>query len=476
MFPKIIKKIAARAVFVSAAALSFVHSAWAILPIQQWTEPSGARVWLVESPGIPMVDVQVDFDAGSRRDPAARAGLAQAAAAMASKGVAAGPGGAPALDENALGEAWADLGASFGAGADRDAFSYALRSLTDPALLERAVQLAARQMGHPSYPQGIWQRERERWNAAIKEAQTRPGTIAAQAFADAVYGSHPYGQRAKAETLARIETADLQAFHQRYLQACRARVAIVGAVTRAQAQSLVQTLLSQLPRPPEGQGCAELPPVPAVQPLAKAVDENIPFASAQAHVLIGQPGIVRRDPDFLALLVGNHILGGGGFTSRLTDEVREKRGLSYSVGSGFSPGLNAGAFVVGLQTRPDQAAQAVQVSKEVLQRFVEQGPTEAELRAAKDNLIGGFALRIDSNRKLLGNVVNIATNGLPLDYLEHWTDRVAALTVADIRAAFQRHLQPDRMVTVVVGAVAAAAAPAAAPAPAPAASAAGARP
>lgn len=479
MFSNTLKKIAARALFVSAGAVFYAHSAWAILPIQHWTEPSGAGVWLVESPGIPMVDVQVNFDAGSRRDPGAQAGLAQAAALMASRGVAAGADGTPALDENALGEAWADLGASFDAGADRDAFSYSLRSLTDPALLDRAVRLAARQMGHPSYPADIWQRERTRWDAAIKEAETRPGTIAAQTFAADVFGSHAYGQRATAETLARIGVADLQAFHQRYLQACRARVAIVGAVSRAQAQALVQTLLSQLPQPPQGQGCAALPPVPAVQPLAKAVEQNIPFASAQAHVLIGQPGIVRKDPDFLALLVGNHILGGGGFTSRLTNEVREKRGLSYSVGSGFSPGLNAGAFVIGLQTRPDQAAQAVQVSQEVLKRFVEQGPTEAELRAAKDNLIGGFALRIDSNRKLLGNVVNIATNDLPLDYLEHWTDRVAALTVADIRAAFQRKLQPDRMVTVVVGGAAAPAAQAAAapaPAPAPAASAPGARP
>ncbi len=447
---KIIKTIAARALLVSAGAIFYTQSAWALLPIQHWTEPSGARVWLVESPAIPMVDVQVDFDAGARRDPAPQAGLAAAAALMGSKGVEAGGADEPALDENDLGEAWADLGASLEAGAERDGLVFSLRSLTEPDLLERAARLAARQLGQPSFAQNVWQRERARWAAAIKEADTRPGTVATKAFAAAVYGGHPYGQRPTAQTLANIEAADLQAFHARYLQACRARVSIVGALTRAQAQQLVQTLLSRLPAPPPAD-CAPLPAVPEVQPLEKAVQEDIPFASAQAHVLIGQPGFVRRDPDFLALLVGNHILGGGGFTSRLTNEVREKRGLSYSVGSSFSPGLNAGAFVVGLQTRPDQAAQAVRVTRDVLKRFVEEGPTEAELRAAKDNLIGGFALRIDSNRKLLANVVNIAWNGLPLDYLEHWTDRVQALTVADIRAAFQRKLQPARMVTVVVG-------------------------
>ena len=444
---KTLKTIAARALLVSAGAIFYTQSAWALLPIQHWTEDSGARVWLVESKAIPMVDVQIDFDAGSRRDPAAQAGLAAASALMSAKGVRATATGDAAMDENDLGEAWADLGASFEAGAERDGLVFTLRSLTEPDLLERAARLAARQLGEPSFPAPVWQRERARWEAGIKEADTRPGTVASKAFSTAVYGTHPYGQRPTAETLARIGVEDLQAFHTRYQRACRARVAIVGALDRAQAQALARTLLARLP---QGE-CTPLPPVPEVQPLAQASEQRIPFASAQAHVLVGQPGFVRRDPDFLALLVGNHILGGGGFTSRLTNEVREKRGLSYSVGSGFSPGLNAGAFVVGLQTRPDQAAQALQVTQDVLARFVAEGPTEAELRAAKDNLIGGFALRIDSNRKLLANVVNIAWNDLPLDYLEDWTDRVEALTVADIRAAFQRKLQPGRMASVVVG-------------------------
>ena len=185
--------------------------------------------------------------------------------------------------------------------------------------------------------------------------------------------------------------------------------------------------------------------------LNAAQEVKIPFDSAQAHVLIGQPGFKRDDPDFFDLTVGNYILGGGGFVSRLYAEVREKRGLSYSVYSYFSPGLHAGAFTIGLQTRPDQAAQAVQVSRDVLTRFLNEGPTDAELKAAKDNLIGGFALRIDSNAKLLDNIANIGWNQLPLDYLDTWTQAVDKITLADIKAAFNRKLRADAMVTVVVG-------------------------
>ena len=319
-----IKNIAARALLVSAGAIFYSNAAWALLPIQHWTEPSGAKVYLVESPVIPMVDVQIDFDAGTRRDPAGQSGLATAVAAMASKGVKA-LGAEPALDENGLGEAWADLGASFEAGADNDALHYTLRSLTDPPLLDKAARLAARQMGEPSFPADVWPRDRARWSASLKESLTRPSTVAAHAFGAAVYGSHPYGTRTTEETLARINVADMQTFHTQHIAACRAKVSIVGAVSRAQAQALVATLLSRLPATT---GCAPLPPVGEISALAAPVEQNIPFASAQAHVLIGQPGFQRRDPDFVALLVGNHILGGG-FVSRLTNEVREKRGLSY---------------------------------------------------------------------------------------------------------------------------------------------------
>lgn len=436
---------------VACAAWLSVAVSWAAIPIEHWTQPGGAQVYLVQSRSLPMVDVQIDFDAGARHDPADKAGLATVTAALASRGIRASAAG-PALDENALGEAWADLGASFGASAGNDRMGFSLRSLTYPDLLPRVVALAARQLGEPSFPADVWQREREQLVASIRESDTRPATVAGKAFAAAVYGSHPYGYRMTEASLAAIGVDDMRALYQRAIRACRAKVSIVGDVSRAQADELVTGLFARLGAQGD-QACAPWPPVPEVAPLAQpAATRSIPFDSAQAHVLIGQPGIRRNDPDFLALTVGNYVLGGGGFVSRLYAEVREKRGLSYSVYSYFAPGLHAGAFTVGLQTRPDQAAQAIAISRDVVAQFVREGPSAQELQAAKANLIGGFALRLDSNRKLLDNVANIAWNGLPLDYLDTWTAAVERLTVDDVKAAFARVLRPDTMVTVVVGA------------------------
>jgi len=464
-------QVGVRALFSCAlAALTGLMAApaHAVLPIVHWQQPNGAAVYLVSSMAIPMVDVQIDFDGGSRRDPAKQAGLANAMAGAMALGLRAAPavggnGLAPAMDENALSDAWADLGASFGGGASADRLSFSLRSLTYADVLQQAAALAARALAEPAFPDRLWARERDKHIAALKEAQTRPAVLASQAYAQAVYGSHPYGYAETEATLKAIQAADLRAHHARYVRACNAHVSVVGAVNPAQADALVAQILGRLP----ATECPTLPSVADVAPLQGAQDIRIPFDAAQAQVLLGQPGVARATPDYFALLVGNHILGGGGFSSRLTAEVREKRGLSYSVSSGFSPGLHAGAFTISLQTRPDQADAALAVVHDVLNSFITDGPTQAELQAAKAFLIGGFPLRLDSNRKLLDNVANIAWNQLPLDYLDTWTAQIAALNIGDIRAAMARVLQPERMVTVVL-------APAEAPASAPVANAGGA--
>ncbi len=446
-----LKKTAAHAAFAGVVAL-FGLSAQAAIPIQHWTLANGARVYFAPVSALPIVDVQIDFDAGSRRDPAPQAGLASVTAGMVEKGVRA-VGSDPALDQNALGEAWADLGAEFGVGASGERTSFSLRTLSDAKVLDKAVALAAREIGEPAFPDDVWQRERQRIDAAIKEANTKPGTIVGRNFAQSVYGAHPYGQETTEATLARIDVAAMRQRYEQLVVPCRAKLTIVGAVTRAQADTIANTLLARLPQTGvAGSTCTALPAVPPVASLTAPNELRIPFDSAQAQVLLGQPGYLRSDPDHFALTLGNYILGGGGFVSRLTEQVREKRGLTYSIYSGFSPGMEAGAFRIAFQTRPDQADAAIKVSREVLAKFVADGPTEAELKAAKDNLIGGFPLLLDSNRKLLGNISNIAWNDLPLDYLDTWQQRMGAVTAAQIKAAFASKLQPERMVTVIVGA------------------------
>jgi zinc protease len=443
-----IKRIASSAFAICATGIIYSQSAWAALPIEHWTQASGAQIYLVQSPAVALVDMEIDFDAGSRRDPAAKAGLAGVTASMTGKGVRA-HGNQPALNENGLNDAWADLGANFGSGASADRMMFTLRSLSDPAILLPAVKLAARQIGEPTYPADVWDQERQRSIAGLREADTRPGTLAGKTYIKAVYGGHPYGQFPTEASLKAITVSDMQALHDRALRSCAAKVSIVGDVDHARADELATVVLSRLP----SGNCVAQPAVDAVPPLAHAEDIRLPFpGAAQAHIYIGQPGVPRSDPAYFPLLVGNHILGGGGFVSRLTEQVREKRGLSYSIYSGFNPGLEAGAFTIALETRPDQAAEAVKVAHSVLDGFVAEGPTAAELKAAQANLIGGFPLRIDSDAKLIGNVANIAWNGLPLDYLDTWTSHVRDVTLQDIRTAFTRVLQPDRMVTVVVGA------------------------
>lgn len=439
-----------QAVFGTCFCAFFSAGAVAALPIQKFQLANGAVVHLVESPAIAMLDVQIDFDGGSRRDPPSQVGLANMTAALLEKGVMA-RSGLPSLDENALGEAWADLGAQFDASAGSDRFSFTLRSLTEPDLLAKAVALAARQIAEPAFPDDVWQRDKQKVIAGIKESDTRPATLARRAYSQAVYGGHPYGHEFTEAGVAAIRTADMRAFYQATVVACRARISLVGAVNRAQAEQVATAMLARLPQTP----CANLPalsPVAEVMPLAQSVQRTIAFDAAQAQVLMGQPGYKRSDPAFFPLLVGNYILGGGGFVSRLMTEVREKRGLTYGVSSNFSPGMHAGAFTVSLQTRPDQAQQALDVARQVVKDFVATGPLDAEVKAAKDNLTGGFALLIDSNRKLLGNISNIAWYGLPTTYLDTWTAQIDKVTAQDVKAAMAAKLQPEKMVTIILGA------------------------
>jgi zinc protease len=426
----------------SCALAALVLALWApfaaaVLPIEQWTTSRGARVYFVRADAIPMLDVNIDFDAGARHDPPGRSGLASMTTAMLARGV-------DGLDEAMLAERFAELGASRGGGAGDDRASLSLRTLSSARERDAAVDLLARIAARPTFPVALLERERERTIQGLRESLVRPDAIAQRAFQSLTYPAHPYGVDPTPESIAAIGRDDLVAYHRARFGANGAVVSMIGAITRAQAEAIAERLTRELPA---GVPAAALPEVTTPSPA----ERRIAHPATQSHILIGAPAIARSDPDFFPLFVGNYVLGGGGFVSRLTAEVREKRGLSYSVYSFFSPMAQRGPFTVGLQTRKEQTDEALKVVRETLAGFVAAGPTEDELRAAKQNLVGGFALRIDSNRKILDNLANIGWYRLPLDYLERWPDRVEAVTVAQVRDAFRRTVSPERLVTVIVG-------------------------
>lgn len=414
--------------------------AHALLPIQAWTASSGARVLLVVNSDLPMLDISVDFPAGSGFDTAGKAGLASYTNHL----MRLGAGG---LGENEISQRIADVGARLGSRFDADRAGISVRTLSNAAERDRALDVMTKVLQAPEFPAEVLEREKARGIAGLKEADTKPDTIASRTFRRLVFRDHPYGLRPSGEvdTVSSLTRDDLLDFYRRHYVADRAVVAIMGDVTREEAQRIAERLTAGLPR--QGSGVS----IKAVPTLESSASSILPHPASQAHILIGSPGIKRGHPDHFPLFVGNYILGGGGFASRLNEEVRQKRGLAYSVYSYFAPMLEAGAFQVGLQTRGDQAKGALEVVRNSLQDFVANGPTEQELDEAKKNLVGGFPMRIDSNAKIHEYLAMIGFYQLPLTYLDEFVDNVRKVSVADIKAAFGRHVHPGRMVTVVVG-------------------------
>jgi zinc protease len=404
--------------------------------IERWQTTSGARVLFVENHSLPILDVQVDFAAGTAHDGEGKAGVASLTRGILDLGV-------PGMDETQIASRMADIGALLSGGVDMDRASVALRTLSMADKRGPALEMLRAILSQPQFPAAVLEREQARSVSALKEALTRPDAIASKAFWKAMYVEHPYGRYATPESVSSLARADVVAFHTANYTAQRATVAIVGDLSRAQAESVAEQLTVGLPSG-SAMGGVVLPRLPA------GGEQRIAHPAVQAHLLLGMPALRRGDPDFFPLLVGNYSLGGGGFVSRLMKEVRDKRGLAYSVHSYFLPLQQLGPFQIGLQTKKAQANDALKLTREVLATFLAEGPSETELQAAKQNLVGSFPLRLDSNRKILENVALIGFYELPLDYLDRYPENIEKVTVADIKAAYSRHVRPEHLVTVVV--------------------------
>ena len=430
------------------ALLGFLASAQATLPIEQLESFKGAKAYLVQTKSLPMVDIEVSIDAGDRYDPAGKSGLADLTASLMNYGVRGEKG---VLSEAQIADEIADLGANIGLSVSGERATLRIRSLSRKDLRDRAVQLAAAMLSAPIYDANIVAREKQRTITSLLEAETKPEYVLERRFKSMVYGKYPLAESPSVKSVSAITPGDLAQFHKRFYRGDRMIVSIVGDVDQVQAKEIVQGLLKRVPQSgPVIPALTQLQRSP-VEPLAER-KVAIPFDSQQAHIAMGMTAVTRNNPDYFPLLVGNYILGGGGFVSRLMAEVREKRGLAYSVFSYFSPGKDVGIFQAGLQTKSDQGSVALEVMSETIGNFIAKGPTVSELAAAKANLINGYPLRIDNNRKLLDNVSSIVWNDLPLDTMEVWTKQVEAVDLDQVTAAFQKYLAMDRMKIVLLGA------------------------
>ncbi len=428
-----------RIFLLSCILLTFSQITLAAAKIEHWQTIGGSRVYYVHTEGLPMADIQVVFNAGSASD-GQQFGLSALTADLLDTG-------AGKWNADEIAQRFESVGAQFGVSSSMDTTTVSLRTLTDKTLFDKALETMQVILTKPAFNQADFKREQRRTLSGLKQQEESPAALASIAFYNALYGTHPYAhpESGVIKTVSAFKAADIRHFYQKSYVADNAIVVIVGALSKQQAEQTAEQLLAGLPL---GKRPETLPDV--AMPL-KATQQHIEFPSSQTHVLVGLPGSYRKDPDYFNLYVGNHILGGSGLVSKLFDEIREKRGLAYSASSNFMPMLKPGPFLISLQTRNDQTAQALQVLNQTLADFINKGPTEVELTAAKKNITGGFAMRFDTNKELAGYVAMIGFYEMPLDYLDTFQQKTEQVTVASITDAFKRRVNPQLLQTITVG-------------------------
>ncbi len=413
---------------------------WALPDIQQWKLKNSARVLFVESHELPMVRVSLVFNAGSSRDTRGREGQALLANHMLDEGTGN-------LSADAIAGRLERLGAELSTGIDLDRATVGIKSLSDKAKLNAALEVLKAIISGPTYPAASLERERGRLLIGLQRSQQSPGEVGDKVFNRLVFGDHPYARPSSGDkkSVKAITRDDLVQFHRQYYVGANTVVIIVGDVSKSGAKRIARQVIGDLPA-----GTAA-PSLLKVKDLQSATTKRIGFPSSQTHILAGLPGMKRGDPDYFPLYVGNYLLGGGGLVSRLSQEIREKRGLSYSSYSYFWPLRSKGPFMMGLQTRNDQADQALKVMRKTLKDFIRTGPSDKELTAAKKHITGGFPLRLDNSGKIAAYLAMIGFYNLPISYLGDFNNRIEAVTREQIHDAFKRRVNPNRMVTVIIG-------------------------
>jgi zinc protease len=408
------------------------------MKIQSVKSPGGIEAWLVEEHSVPLMAMRFVFDGGSAQDPAGKEGLANFLSGMLDEG-------AGDLTSTAFQERMEELAVKISFDDARDSFYGNFETLT--ANRDQAADLLRLALTKPRFDQDAVERVRNQLLANLAYAAKSPDKVAAKAWSARAFEGHPYGRATEgtSETLQKISRQDLEDYRKRVFARDTLRVVAVGDIDAATLGPLLDKVFGGLATK------AKLDAVTTKTPAAKDKLEVIEMDVPQSVAQFGLPGMARKDPDFMAAFVLNQILGGGGFASRLTEEVREKRGLAYSVYSYLQPYKHAPIFGGGVATKNEEIAQSLDVIRAELKRMADEGPTPAELDNAKKYLTGSFALRFDSNAKIANQLLWMLQEDMGIDYVDKRNALVEAVTLEDTKRAAKRLLKTDDLIITVVG-------------------------
>lgn len=406
---------------------------------EQWETSNGAKVVFYAAKEVPMLDINIAFAAGSAYD-----GQQFGLSALTARLLAQGNG---TLDANQIAEKLADTGAQYDNESSRDMAAFSLKTLTEETALNSALATFALIINKPNFKQDAFNREKNQQIAAILQAQQSPDEIANQVFFTNLYKKHPYAHPVNGtlDTVKKISVWQVRDFYKHYYVARNAVIVLVGAIDSNKAHQIAEQLVQSLPA---GNNST---PIAKAEPLTSAETIKINFPSSQTMLRLGQIGIEHSNPEYFPLMVGNYILGGGALVSRLSNEVREKRGLTYGITSQFLPMPGDGPFIISLSTKNSQAANALEVTQNIVAKFLTSGPGEEELTAAKQYLVGSFPLSLASNSSIANMLLRLNFYHLPDHYLDTYTANIEAVTSAQIKQAFDQTIHPEKLLQVSVG-------------------------
>ena len=406
--------------------------------VQKVVTPLGLEVWLVEDYTVPMLAFDFAFKAGANQDPAGKAGVAHMLSGLLDEG--AGP-----YDSEAFHRALDDKAVEISFHESHDNFQGQLKTLSRH--VDAAFELARLALCEPRFDEDAIERVRAQVMAGHRHDAQDPNALAAKAFREAAFGDHPYGRPTKGdlETIPAITREDVVAFHRAALARDNLKIAAVGAIDAARLAALVDKTFAALPATSAVAAPAAVEPKFGGAP--RVIDVDVP----QTTIRFGLPGVPRHDPDHMAGVVLNHILGGGSFSARLFKEVREKRGLAYSVHSQLMNRDFAAQFTGGTSTKNERATESLAVIQEEIDKLRTDGPTAEELEKAKKYLIGSYALRFDTSTKIAGHLVAMQTDGYPVDFLDRRNGLVAAVGLDDVKRVARRLFEGKALLVAAAG-------------------------